>query len=67
MRAESVVVVDIPVCPPLEHLLERHPGLQPGQRRTQTEMQALAEAQVAARAVDVEAVGIGELRLVPIG
>ena len=42
------VVVDVPLRPPLEHLFQHDPGLHACQRRTEAEVQTLAEAQVAA-------------------
>jgi hypothetical protein len=49
----------------LQDLVERHPSLQPGESRTQTEMQAITEGHVVVyRARDVEPVTIGRLPIV---
>ena len=59
----GVVPVDLPVGEALEDLVERDPALEPGQRGTEAEVDAVAEAQVLADlAVDVEAVAVGNRR-----
>ena len=51
----------------LQHLVERDPALEAGQRGAQAEVDAVAEGQVVVDlAVDVEAVGVGELALVAV-
>ena len=69
VRARSgLVVVDLPVGEALQHLVERDPALQAGQRGTQAEVDAVAEGEVATDvAVDVEAVAVREVALVPVG
>ena len=50
--------------------LQSHPGLQPGQRGTQAELEAVPEGQLRATAdapPDVEAVGLGVHPVVPVG
>lgn len=66
MGAYRVVVVDLPIGPPFEHFLECDPRLHAFQGRSQAEVDALSEAQVSALPVDVETVGIGEMRLVAV-
>ena len=64
----GVVPVDLPVREPAQHLVERDAALEPGQVAPEAEVEPVAEAQVVVDlAVDVEAVGIGELALVPVG
>ncbi|WP_437564511.1 hypothetical protein [Sorangium sp. So ce542] len=53
---------------PLEERFERDLRLRARQQRADAEVDALAEGEVLARvpAVDVEALAVGELRLVPV-
>src|SRR6476646_9421932 len=67
MRHRRVVIVDMPLGPSRQNLLERHPCLHPRQRRPETEMQALAEGQMSAAAVDVEGLSVREVALVAVG
>ena len=63
-----MVVIDLPLGETLQHLLERDTRLEPGQVRAEAEVEAVAEAQVALDlAMDVEAVRVRELTLVPVG
>src|SRR5271163_1529744 len=67
-RPACLVVVDLPLGEALQHLVERHPAFEPGQRRTEAQMDAVAEGLMPADvAVDVEAVAVGEMPLVPVG
>src|SRR5262245_28734106 len=62
-----MLVVDVPLGPPLEHLVEGHAPFESSQRGAETKMKAVAEGQVAfLLAMDVEAVGIHEAALVAI-
>ena len=52
----------------LQHLVERDAALEPGQRRAEAEVDAVAEREVVVDlAVDVEAVAVGELAVVAVG
>ena len=63
----GVVPVDLPLGEATEHLVERDPALEAGQRRAQAEVDAVPERQVVVDvALDVEAVGIGEVTLVAV-
>ncbi len=60
--------IDLPFGEPRERLLERDAPLEARQRGPQAEVDAVAERDVVVdAAVDVEAIGIGELALVAIG
>ena len=62
-----VVPVDLPVGEALQHLVERDPSLEPRERGAEAEVEAVAEAQVMVdRAVDVEAVAVGEVPVVAV-
>ena len=62
-----VLVVDLPVGPALQHLVERDAALEARERGTETEVQPVAEAQVVTDlAVDVEAVAVGEPPVVAV-
>ncbi len=51
----------------LQHLVERDPALEPGQRGAEAEVDAVAEREVVVDlAVDVEAVAVGELAVVAV-
>ena len=51
-----------------EQLLQRHPGLEPGQRGAEAEVDPVAEGEVAlVGAVDVEPVGVDERPVVAVG
>ncbi len=52
----------------LQQSFERNPRLQTGQWSTQAEVNAIAKAQVTiGSALDIKAVGVGELCLIEIG
>ena len=58
----GILPVDLPGGEALEHLVEGHPALEPGQRGAEAEVEPVAEGQmVVDRAGDVEAVAVGEL------
>ena len=59
-RELHAVVVDLPLGEAVEHLVERDPALEPGERGAEAEVEAVAEGEVlAVVAVDVEPVGVG--------
>src|SRR5262245_34163039 len=66
VRFFRILVVDVPIGPALEQLLERHSGLHAGQCCTEAEVQSLPEAQMACRPVDVEAIGVPEVTFVAV-
>src|SRR5438128_1584887 len=68
VRLHRAVPVDLPGGETVEHLVERDAAFEPGEGRSKTEVDAVAEGQVVADlAVDVEAVAVGELAIVAVG
>src|SRR6185437_10092419 len=62
----AALVVDVPLRVAGERLLERDPAFEPGQCRTETEVDAVPERHVLVELpVDVEAVRVGKRALVP--
>src|SRR3954452_8422144 len=66
VRLFGAVVVDCPVRPSPQHLLEYDPRLHAGQRRAQAEVQPLAEGQMGPATMNVEAVRVGIVSFVAI-
>src|SRR6516165_66433 len=61
---DGVVVVDFPVRPALEHLVQGHATFQAGEGSPQAEVKPIAEAEMMPDVpMDVEAVGIDETAL----
>src|SRR5689334_23139267 len=66
VSALGVVVVDFPVGPSGEHFLKRDACLNPCQRSTQAEVDAVPEGQMCHPPVDVESVGVDELAFIAV-
>ena len=67
VRLLGALPVDVPLREAVEHLVERDAALEPGQRGTQAEVDAVAEREVVVDLpLDVEAVGVGEVALVAV-
>src|SRR5262245_27183438 len=66
-RHLGLFVIDFPLGPTRQYLLEGNPALKTSETRAETEMDAVAEAQVIdVLAFHVETIGILELALVPV-
>ena len=67
MGLKGVIPIDLPIGEAFEHFLEGDTSLEAGQRRAQAKVYAIAERDVPLdRAMDVEAVPIGETTLVAV-
>src|ERR1700757_1623779 len=66
VRLARVGVVDFPVRPALDDLFERHPRLHARQRRSEAEVQPVAETEMGVAAMDVELLTVGIPALVPV-
>jgi hypothetical protein len=61
MRQDCALGVDLPVRPSLQDLVQGDSTLEAGHRRSEAEVQAIAEAHVMANlAMDVEAIAVSE-------
>jgi len=61
------LVVDVPLGPPLQRLLERDAAFEARERGTETEVEAVPEAEVVAGlSVDVERVSVREATVVAV-
>src|SRR5580692_10252005 len=66
--ALGLVVVDLPLREPRQDLVQSDASLEPGERGAEAEMDPVAEGLMTADvAVDVEAVAVGKVALVPVG
>src|SRR5690606_7614570 len=64
---DGMLPVDLPGRKPLQHLVQRDAALEPGERRSETEVDAVAEGEVMIDpSLDVEAVAAWEAALVAV-
>src|ERR1700678_4555078 len=68
MGLDRTTPVDRPLRESVQHLVDGHPSLEPGQCRAEAEVDAVAEAEVVGDlAADVKALGVFELAVFAVG